>query len=62
GVVPPVDDPEQLTFSEKKRRFELVTKPADGAVIGDAKQFSYFSPVELERMKEEEGIIFFSLS
>ncbi|XP_055942822.1 protein scribble homolog isoform X2 [Argiope bruennichi] len=54
AFIPPVDDPEQLTFSEKKRRFELVTKPADGAVIGDTKQFSYFSPVELERMKEEE--------
>ncbi|GIY57560.1 hypothetical protein CDAR_623261 [Caerostris darwini] len=54
GVVPQVEDPEQLTFSEKKRRFELVTKLADGGVASDAKQFSYISPIELERMKEEE--------
>ncbi|GFS51841.1 protein lap4 [Trichonephila inaurata madagascariensis] len=54
GAIPEVDDPEQLTFSEKKRRFELVTKLADGGVTADTKQFSYVSPNELERMKEEE--------
>ncbi|PRD36010.1 UNVERIFIED_CONTAM: scrib [Trichonephila clavipes] len=54
GAIPQVDDPEQLTFSEKKRRFELVTKLADGGVTADTKQFSYVSPNELERMKEEE--------
>ncbi|GFX15515.1 protein scribble homolog [Trichonephila clavipes] len=56
GAIPQVDDPEQLTFSEKKRRFELVTKLADGGVTADTKQFSYVSPNELERMKEEEGM------
>lgn len=50
--IPRIDDPEQLTFSEKKRRFELVTKIPMAA--SDIKQFSFFSPEELERMKEEE--------
>lgn len=53
-AIPRIDDPEQLTFSEKKRRFELVTKIP--SVTSDMRQFSYFSPEELERMKEEEGI------
>ncbi|KFM72984.1 Protein scribble-like protein, partial [Stegodyphus mimosarum] len=51
--VPKIADPEQLTFSEKKRRFELVTKQEDAAST-DVKHFSYFTPVELERMREEE--------
>ncbi|XP_015903833.1 protein lap4 [Parasteatoda tepidariorum] len=53
-AIPFVDDPEQLTFSEKKRRFELVTKPIQAPTMVDVKQFSYFTPAELERMKEEE--------
>ncbi|XP_054720179.1 protein scribble homolog [Uloborus diversus] len=51
--IPHIADPEQLTFSEKKKRFELVTKKPD-IEAGETKQFSYFTPVELERMKEEE--------
>ncbi|KAG8198491.1 hypothetical protein JTE90_017357 [Oedothorax gibbosus] len=54
GIIPDVEDPEQLTFSEKKRRFELVTKAPDGAVITDTKEFSFVSAGELERMHEEE--------
>ena len=58
------DSPEWLTFSEKKRRFEQglqskgtsETKSMEKSeTYAESKRFSYLSPDELEKLKEEEA-------